>query len=156
MASRPSSKPTLCVPLQEMFRGGSQHAEPRTYLSHSSRSVSLDASRQRRMRKRPRRRVRNWSRVATGTRTRLTPRADPAGTAEDVDKLNRRQVKITRQHNDDVRKLLTLMGIPCVTVSWCFRSSSHRADGTLQAPSEAEAQCAELCRGGLVSCVRAA
>lgn len=36
------------------------------------------------------------------------------GTVEDADKLNRRQVKVTRQHNEDCRKLLTLMGIPWV------------------------------------------
>ncbi|KAL8292591.1 hypothetical protein RQP46_001203 [Phenoliferia psychrophenolica] len=59
--------------------------------------------------------------------------AKETGTSEDVDKLSRRQVKVTREHNEACRRLLTLMGIPWVI-----------------APSEAEAQCAELCRGGNV------
>lgn len=60
--------------------------------------------------------------------------AKEVGNAEDLDKLTRRTVKVTREHNEECRRLLTLMGIPWVV-----------------APSEAEAQCAELCRGGLVS-----
>ncbi|KAG0144375.1 hypothetical protein CROQUDRAFT_672377 [Cronartium quercuum f. sp. fusiforme G11] len=59
--------------------------------------------------------------------------AKEVGTVEDLDKLTRRTVKVTREHNEECRRLLTLMGIPWVI-----------------APSEAEAQCAELCRGGLV------
>jgi len=59
--------------------------------------------------------------------------AKETGTTEDIDKLSRRTVKVTREHNEECRRLLTLMGIPWVV-----------------APSEAEAQCAELCRGGLV------
>lgn len=50
-----------------------------------------------------------------------------------MDQLARRQVRPTRQHNEDVRRLLTLMGIPWVI-----------------SPSEAEAQCAELVRAGKV------
>lgn len=59
--------------------------------------------------------------------------AKETGTAEDLDKFTRRTVKVTREHNEECRKLLTLMGIPVVV-----------------APSEAEAQCAELARGGKV------
>ena len=41
----------------------------------------------------------------------LTP-----GTAEDIDKLARRQVRVTKEHNEECKKLLALMGIPVVTV----------------------------------------
>lgn len=76
------------------------------------------------------------------------------GTAEDMDRFSRRTVKVTREHNEECRKLLTLMGIPFVVV----RLLSSKPSGALptspkpvpQAPSEAEAQCAELARGGKV------
>lgn len=38
-------------------------------------------------------------------------------TEERADQLARRQVKVTKQHNQEVRELLKLMGIPCITVS---------------------------------------
>lgn len=43
------------------------------------------------------------------------------GTAEDIDKLARRQVRVTREHNDECKRLLALMGIPVVTVSFPVR-----------------------------------
>lgn len=54
-------------------------------------------------------------------------------TAEEVEKYSKRTVRVTRQHNDECKRLLTLMGVPII-----------------EAPSEAEAQCAALCKAGLV------
>lgn len=44
------------------------------------------------------------------------------GTAEDLDKFSRRTVKVTREHNEECRKLLGLMGIPVVVVRRSFLS----------------------------------
>ncbi|XP_059143090.1 flap endonuclease 1-like [Physella acuta] len=60
-------------------------------------------------------------------------RAEEAGDEENVDKFSRRLVKVTREHNDECKKLLHLMGIPYV-----------------EAPCEAEAQCAALVKAGKV------
>lgn len=56
-------------------------------------------------------------------------KATEAGDTAEIDKFNRRLVKVTRQHSDDVKKLLGLMGVPYI-----------------EAPCEAEAQCAALVR----------
>jgi len=48
-------------------------------------------------------------------------------------KFERRLTRVTDKHNQDAKKLLHLMGCP-----------------TVSAPCEAEAQCAELCKGGKV------
>lgn len=50
-----------------------------------------------------------------------------------LDKFNRRTVKVTKKHNEECQQLLKLMGVPFI-----------------QAPSEAEAQCAALATAGIV------
>eukprot|EP00656_Telonema_subtile_P024794 TRINITY_DN26961_c0_g1_i2.p1 TRINITY_DN26961_c0_g1~~TRINITY_DN26961_c0_g1_i2.p1 ORF type:complete len:416 (+),score=144.42 TRINITY_DN26961_c0_g1_i2:66-1313(+) len=59
--------------------------------------------------------------------------AKEAGNAEEIEKFAKRTVRITKDQVNDVKKLLVMMGCPIV-----------------EAPCEAEAQCAELCRGGKV------
>ena len=40
------------------------------------------------------------------------------GDAENIEKFNRRLVKVTKQHNEECKQLLKLMGIPYVDVSY--------------------------------------
>jgi len=60
-------------------------------------------------------------------------KAADAGDDEAVEKFARRTVKVTRQHNEECKRLLQLMGVPYV-----------------DAPTEAEAQCAALVKQGKV------
>ncbi|KAK3441392.1 hypothetical protein EUGRSUZ_B01339, partial [Eucalyptus grandis] len=55
---------------------------------------------------------------------------------EDIEKFSKRTVKVTQQHNEDCKRLLRLIGVPVV-----------------EAPSEAEAQFAALCKAGKVYAV---
>jgi flap endonuclease-1 len=66
------------------------------------------------------------------TSTQLEQATEEAN-QEDINKFSRRMVKVTKEHNEECRKLLQLMGIPVV-----------------QASGEAEAQCAALAKAGKV------
>lgn len=68
--------------------------------------------------------------------TKSYSEAKETGSVEDVNKFSRRMVRVTRKHNEECKKLLKLMGIPCV-----------------DAPCEAEAQCAALAKAGKVYAV---
>lgn len=57
--------------------------------------------------------------------------AEEKGDQENIEKFSKRLVKVDKQHTEDVKRLLTLMGVPHFT-----------------APCEAEAQCAEFVKKG--------
>jgi flap endonuclease-1 len=57
--------------------------------------------------------------------------AKEAGNAEDIEKYSKRSVRVTKEHNDDCKKLLALLGVPVI-----------------EAPSEAEAQCSVMAKVG--------
>ncbi|KAG1050476.1 hypothetical protein G6F43_007255 [Rhizopus delemar] len=59
--------------------------------------------------------------------------AEMKSLGKEVTKYSKRTIKITREHTEECKRLLTAMGIPY-----------------LEAPSEAEAQCAELAKEGKV------
>ncbi|GAA6092104.1 flap endonuclease 1, partial [Tachysurus ichikawai] len=64
---------------------------------------------------------------------KLLAQAQEMGEQENIDKFSKRLVKVTKQHNDECKKLLTLMGVPYI-----------------EAPCEAEATCAALVKAGKV------
>ncbi|XP_025156011.1 flap endonuclease 1 isoform X2 [Harpegnathos saltator] len=64
---------------------------------------------------------------------KLLQAAEEDGDAEAIDKFNRRLVKVTKTHAEEAKQLLKLMGIPYI-----------------DAPCEAEAQCAALVKAGKV------
>lgn len=60
-------------------------------------------------------------------------KATEAGDAADMEKFNRRLVRVTKTHNEEAKELLRLMGVPYI-----------------DAPCEAEAQCAAMVKAGKV------
>jgi len=65
--------------------------------------------------------------------TELTRLQEQGGSAEDVERQQKRTVRASREQSEEVKKLLGLMGVPVV-----------------DAPCEAEATCAALAKAGLV------
>lgn len=59
--------------------------------------------------------------------------AKEKGDQETIEKYSKRTVRVTQKHNEECKRLLALMGIPII-----------------EAPSEAEAQCASMCKEGVV------
>lgn len=60
-------------------------------------------------------------------------KAKEAGDQEAIEKYGKRTIKVTSEHNEECKKLLRLMGVPVI-----------------DAPSEAEAQCAAMAKSGVV------
>ena len=55
-----------------------------------------------------------------------------AGNQEDIAKYSKRTVRVTQQHNDECKRLLTLMGVPIINVSiamlWNQAAQIHHVD----------------------------
>eukprot|EP01066_Platyproteum_vivax_P011596 Platyproteum_vivax@DN5260_c0_g1_i1.p1 len=68
-----------------------------------------------------------------GEATENLEKATEEGNVEEMKKLVQRTVKVTKKQNEDVQKLLRMMGVPVI-----------------EAPSEAEAECANLAKHGVV------
>jgi len=71
-----------------------------------------------------------------GEATAMLEEAKEKGDQEAIEKYSKRTVKVTKQHNEECKELLRFMGVPVI-----------------EAPSEAEAECSDLCRRGLVYAV---
>jgi XPG I-region len=81
-----------------------------------------------------------------------------AGAVEDVERFSKRTVHMTKDHQEECKTLLRLMGVPVVEARvrvWGCGTGGICDHGAplLQAPCEAEAQCAALCKAGKVYAV---
>uniref|UniRef100_A0A6S8GZ49 XPG N-terminal domain-containing protein n=1 Tax=Dunaliella tertiolecta TaxID=3047 RepID=A0A6S8GZ49_DUNTE len=56
-------------------------------------------------------------------------KAQESGNQEEIEKYSKRSIKVTKQHNEECKELLRLMGVPIV-----------------DAATEAEAQCSSMCK----------
>lgn len=74
-------------------------------------------------------RMQRFGRREEATKDLETARKE--GEEADVEKYSKKTVKVTQKHVEECKRLLTLMGVPIV-----------------QAPGEAEAQCAALGKAG--------
>jgi flap endonuclease-1 len=63
-------------------------------------------------------------------------KATEVGDQAEIDKMNRRLVKVTKVHNEEAKELLKLMGVPYI-----------------DAAAEAEAQCSAMVKAGKVNIV---
>lgn len=61
--------------------------------------------------------------------------ATEVGDKEQAERFAKRTIKVTSEHSNECKRLLTLMGVPHIV-----------------APCEAEAQCAELVKSGAFAC----
>ncbi|KAK1795407.1 hypothetical protein P4O66_010575 [Electrophorus voltai] len=80
---------------------------------------------------------------------KLLAQAQETGEQENIDKFSKRLVKVTKQHNEECKNLLKLMGVPYIEVS-TYTERMKIGQILVQAPCEAEASCAALVKAGKV------
>lgn len=61
------------------------------------------------------------------------------GNQEEINKFSKRLVKVTRQHGEDCKKLLALMGVPYIEVSRHFFGTQPFINRTVATPTQSAA-----------------